>query len=272
MSLNDGITIFCTKGNLIFSSSGEIIVEDKKSRKHVKNKSVIYPFFEDMKEYNENSYWTDQLTKFSRGIFPRNLKFYNGILYYKNKKKKTRDTEFEVDLDDLEKSFLCLKKFLEDKGILSTVERGEKAIIDYKQDEKWDEWKDFKQNQSFIIDDFIDKTSEEYELDKKGRIKLESVIRFGIACGVFNNENILIEDGDIVSIEGLEWDDEEEKFYIDENIQLPKFQAPSRKISEGKSGRYSSHTFSGDTFCIKNNVDKSIKVSNRWKNFLSECL
>lgn len=273
MSTIDGMTIFCKRGFVVFTNTGEQKQDDKKNRKHNKNRSVVYPHFEDMKEFNDNSYWNDQLTKFSRGIFPRNFKYYNEVLHYKTKKNiKIGKQEYSVDSDDLEKSFQELKLFLEDKGILSTLERVEKSLIDFKEEDddmnSW-RWQDFKSNQILLQEEYINRLSEEYDLDEKGKAKLESIISFGVSSGIFGNNSIFISEAKIEKIEGLLWDDEEEKFYISSKITLPKFQPSSKKSSNSKSSRYSSHTFSGDTFCIRNK-ETTIKVGDKWKNFLSD--
>lgn len=273
MSNVDGMTIFCKRGFVVFTNTGEQKQDDKKGRKHSKNRSIVYPHFEDMKEFNDSSYWNDQLTKFSRGIFPRNFKYYNDVLHYKSKKKtKNGKQEYSIDETDLRQSFQDLKSFLEDKGILSTLERSEKLLMDFKEEEgieDW-EWKDFKpHNRILLREEFINKLSDEYNLDKKGRVNLESVIRFGISSGIFDNHSIILDDGRIESIEGLTWDDDEEKFCFSRKLPLPKFQSSSKKSGSSKSSRYSSHTFSGDTFCIRNK-ETTVKVGDKWKNFISD--
>ena len=50
MSNGEGIVVYCTKGNVIFSSTGEIINNEKSIRKHRINRSIIFPVFEEMKE------------------------------------------------------------------------------------------------------------------------------------------------------------------------------------------------------------------------------
>ena len=273
----DGMTIFCKRGFVVFTNTGEQKQDDKKSRKHSKNRSIVYPHFEDMKEFNDNKYWNDQLTKFSRGIFPRNFKYYNEVLHYKNKKKtKNSKQEYCIDKEELKESFQELKSFLEDKGILSTLERGEKSLIDFREEDAIDdwEWKDFKpHNRILLREQFVDQLSDEYNLDEKGKVNLESVFRFGISSGIFDNNSIIVSEGKIECVEGLEWDDDEEKFCINRSLPPPKLQTSSKKSAYPKDGskssRYSSHTFSSDTFCLRNK-ETTIKVGDKWKNFLSD--
>ena len=42
MSKGEGIVVYCTRGNVIFSSTGELIETKQSVRKHRVNKSIIY--------------------------------------------------------------------------------------------------------------------------------------------------------------------------------------------------------------------------------------
>lgn len=262
---NDGIVIFSKKGEVMFTSAGEIDLTQTKIRKHTKSKSVVHQIFEDMKEHNNSSYWDELLTKFSRGIFHRNFKYYNDTLYYKSKKKNSK-RDFYVDKTDPAETLKGLKEFLEDKGFVSTLERGEKLLSSYNTEDEniFEKWKDFGNNQLFIIEQYIDKLSKKYKLSEKEKDETESIIRFGLASDIFNNDTIIISNCRIKTIKYLEWDEDERKFYIDFSSAKMKFTS-AKKIS--KADKYSSHTFSGDTFLIKN-VENNAKVSDRWKNFL----
>ena len=68
MSNGEGIVVYCTKGNIIFSSTGEIIQSEKPIRKHKINRSIIHQVFEDMKQFEKSEYWINLLTRFSKNI------------------------------------------------------------------------------------------------------------------------------------------------------------------------------------------------------------
>jgi hypothetical protein len=271
---NDGMIVFSTKKVVMFNSAGELINDSQKLRKHTKNRSVIYSVFEEMKEYNESSYWDEQLTNFSRGNFPRNFKFYTDTLHYRAKKKNGRK-EFFLDTVDLNQTLIELKEFLEDKGVVSILERKEKLLSEYEIEEKFDAWKDFKLTQMFLVEKYIDKLTKKLDLDEKLKINLESVIKFGISCDIFNNDTIKIKEAKIKKIKHLEWDDDEKRFFIDFSSAKPKFysgtgrKSKSSKSVNPKSGKYSSHTFSGETFRIKTHGNIA-KVCDKWKEFLND--
>jgi len=90
MSSSEGIVVFCPRGNVIFSSTGEMITNKQTVRKHKVNKNVIYEEFDQMKSFTEDEFWKIQLTKFSRNNFDRNFKYIENVVYYKPKKKKYR--------------------------------------------------------------------------------------------------------------------------------------------------------------------------------------
>ena len=50
MNKGEGIVVYCTKGNVIFSSTGELIQTKQSVRKHRVNKAIIYHEFQEMKE------------------------------------------------------------------------------------------------------------------------------------------------------------------------------------------------------------------------------
>jgi len=262
---NDGIVIFCSRGGVMFTSAGEIDVNPKKVRKHGKNRTIVHQVFEQMKEFNDSSYWDDVLTKFSRNIFPRNFKYYNDILRYALKKKVGK-REFLIDKENLEQSFEDMKIFLEDKGIVSVIEKKEKLISNKRKDIEYSSWKELAGNQNYAIERYINRLKKIRDLDDEQEANLESVIKFGISSNIFNDNTIVVVNSKIKKIKQLEWDEDEERFFI--NIEETNIKFPKSKKTGGE-GKYSSHNFSGDIFLIKNSLGNA-KVSKKWKDFLSD--
>ena len=265
---NDGLVIFSKEKKIIFNSVGEIDLTPGKIRKHTKSRAVVYPIFDELREYNDSSYWDDLLTKFSRGIFHKNFKYYNDTFHYKSKKKNSK-RDFHVDNINLKETLRGLKEFLEDKGFISTIERGEKLLSKYAENEDnvFKKWKDFGNNQLFLIEEYIEKLSVQYKLSEKEKIELESIIRLGMTSDIFSNDSIKISNNKIKNIKYLEWDEDKRKFYIDHVSAKLKFTSAKKAISNG--GKYSSHTFSDDTFLIKT-IENNANVSRKWKLFLSD--
>ena len=187
MSKGEGIVVYCTKGNVIFSSSGDLLHSKQNVRKHKINKSIIHPVFQNLKDLESNEYWRNTLNKFSKNIFPKDFKFINNILYYKANTKKHR-AECVIDKDDLETSLVTFKDFMKKKGFISNAEKEEiKELIENLSDEKIviKNWKDMVKNRSYYIKNFINLEREKNNLNFKELANLESVIKMGIASGFF---------------------------------------------------------------------------------------
>ena len=266
-NMNDGIVIFSDVGNVMFTSTGEIIDTKKAPRKHKINKSIIHENFNKMREFNDkdNEFWDRFLYKCARNIFPsKDFKYTNDILYYKIKTKKHR-AELFIDEDNLEKSFLELKKFMRARGIKPSSEVREKEIFYEKEKVEINVWKDVKGVLKFDkIFNFINILSNKYNLNYSEKKQLESLLKVAISGDLFNNDNIIIDNNEINSIKYLQWIEKERKFRVDiENIPI-KFNKISR-IREDNSYTYNS--YSNENNFISKEIE-IMDISKKWEKFL----
>ena len=74
MNNGEGIVVYCTKGNVIFSSTGELIQTKQNLRKHRVNKAIIYNEFQEMKEIENDEFWKNLLIKCSKNVLPKEYK------------------------------------------------------------------------------------------------------------------------------------------------------------------------------------------------------
>lgn len=235
-NISEGIVVYCKKGNILFSSNGDLIDNKNQSvRKHKINKNIIHPEFEEMKKFTDEEYWINFLTKFSKNIFPKNFKYLNNTVYYKITAKKNRNECF-IDKDSIENSFLNLQWFLKEKGFLSKKEKemnDELVKINDEEDEKVEinSWKDVY-NEDFYITEFIIDMKEKYSLVKEECGNLESVLKMGLYSEFFNSENIVIKNEKIDHIKNLVWDKEKRKFSVD--TTGIKFKKKSEKKEQNK--------------------------------------
>ena len=223
---SEGIVVYCTKGNVIFSSTGEIINTEKSVRKHKINRSVIFPVFEGIKKYETSSFWLNLMTRFSKNMLHKDFKFLNNVLYYKATTKKHRDEIF-LDAEDLENTHIIFKEFMKKKGFLSQEEKESiNKIVELdnnKERNMIETWKDVVKNQDYYIREFIIEMKEKHDLSFEEQSNLESNIRIGISSEFFNQDNIIFENEKINRIENLVWDKTERKFSINtEGIKLKK--------------------------------------------------
>ena len=64
--MSDGsITVYCTKGNVIFNSDRNFVDSEKKSKGMKIKKDISNPIFERMREYNDDPFWDLFLLKAS---------------------------------------------------------------------------------------------------------------------------------------------------------------------------------------------------------------
>tara|TARA_R110002126_G_scaffold225790_1_gene370610 strand:- start:2564 stop:3397 length:834 start_codon:yes stop_codon:yes gene_type:complete len=269
MSNGEGIVVYCTKGNVIFSSTGEIINNEKSIRKHRINRSIIFPVFEEMKELETSTFWLNLMTRFSKNMLHKDFKFLNNVLYFKATTKKHRD-EILLDIENIENTHKIFKDFMRKKGFLSQEEKNNinKKVEqeDNKEKNTLECWKDIDKNHDYYIREFIIQLKEKYDLNFEEQSNLESNIRIGICSEFFNNENIVFEDERIKSILNLVWDEEERKFSINtEGIKIKK-KSEKKDINKIYTS-YTVETSNDNSFLVFQEL-KDLSVEKKWSKFL----
>ena len=268
MNNGEGIVVYCTKGNVIFSSTGELIQSKQSVRKHRVNKAIIYKEFQEMKELENDEFWKNLLTKCSKNLFPKDFKYINSVLYFKPNTKKHR-AECFIDKDDIVKSLDKFKIFMRGKGFASNSEKEEiKIIIENNVEEKLiiTTWKDILKNRDYHIKNYIIELKEKYSLTYKETCNLESVIMMGVISEFFNEENIVIENQRIKGIENLVWNRNKRIFSI--KTDGYKIKKRSEKINNKKI--YTTHTIetSNDNYITVVKEAKDMCIEKKWLKFL----
>lgn len=263
--MKNGIVIYSTEGNVMFTSTGEIDTNKKNIRKHKVNKNITNPIFEDLKSYTDSQFWKTFLTKASRNIFPKDFKFMNDVLYYKLKTKKHR-AELYLKGEDLEKNLGELKDFLKLKGIFPKEELMKDETIKIEKRELIKKWKDLGKKRINILDQYLHQLEEEYNLSPTEYKYTESLIKLLINSEILNNDKIIIENEKIKYIKFLEWNEEERKFNIDMNEIKIKYP----KIEKRKKGTfYTLSTYSNDNKINFVQNLKTIDMEKKWEKFLT---
>ena len=57
-NLDNGIVVYCTKGNVMFNSSGELVENIVKVRRNKTSRNTYYQVFLDMIEFTTSEFWT----------------------------------------------------------------------------------------------------------------------------------------------------------------------------------------------------------------------
>ena len=266
---SEGIVVYCKKGNIIFSSNGDLIESKQNVRKHKIKKTTVHKEFQDMLDFTEDEYWKNIFTKFSKNIFPKNFKYMDSILYYKITAKKHRSECF-VDKEELKNSYENLINFLKEKGFLSKKEKekNEELIeINKKEEENFSisNWKDVY-NEDYYLTNFMILLKEKYNLKKSEYNNLESILNLGINSEFFNSDNIEVNDQRIENIKNLVWDENNRKFSI--NIENIKFK---KKVEKKDPNKYfTSYTIetSNDNSTVFFEEVCNIEVQKKFSKFL----
>lgn len=261
----DNIIVYCTEGNVIFDSNGEHKDKEKRAKGFKIKKNVVNPIFEEMRKYNDDSFWDMFLLKASRDNFPKGFSFGEDRLYYSMKSKYNFD--IKLDIEDPESSFSELRDFVADKGILSEkdkIQMNEERENNIEDDDEQviDTWKDLGKLQTNTLFSYIENLCHKYDLETKEQKQLESIIKIGISSGYLNNKNIVVENSFIKNIIPLTWDEKTRTFEIDtKNVRLKKTKAVKTVTSDLSTDN--------TTTCL--NFDKKYNISNidkKWEKFL----
>jgi len=268
MSNGEGIVVYSTKGNVMFSSTGELIPNNNKLRKHNIRKNIQFPEFVQMKDGEEEEFWTNTFTRFSKNIFPKDFKYIGNVLYYKPGTKKHRDECF-IDKESNQESKEKLKKFLRDKGIISSKEKEEinKIVEDNLNLQKNEiTWKEIFKSRDFYLKDFSDRMEDKLSLTNGEKNHLDSLIRIGISADFFNDTNVIISDGRIDDITNLIWSGDNREFKIEtKDCKLKR--KNEKKTGDKIFQTYSIETATDNVITVTKEIE-DLCVEKKWCKFL----
>lgn len=262
--MDDSITVYTANGEIIFDSGNRTNPVVKKKCLKIK-KNIAHEIFNEMRKYNSDSFWDMFLLKASRDNFPKGFSYKDSIIFYSMKSKYN----FKVTLNDnAEESFALLKKFVQDKGILSDTDKDimklEEEDFEDITDNFVETWKDLGKLQMNSMYTYINKLVEDFDLTDSEKNNLKSTIKIGISSGYFNSKNILVTSSKIEKICPLLWDSESRKFSIDtQNIRLKKPKSTKPTFIDISSDN--------TTTCL--DFEKRETISNidkKWEKFLSQ--
>lgn len=195
-----------------------------KTRNAAKNKRVIeFPIFDEIMKNQTDTYWISFFDECAVGKLPRGFKYSNNILYYRVKNK---NIEVLIPDEPLEAEIIVKKFVYENAGIISPSDLNEKreteerriAALAVNENIQWSNIRN-EREQSIVLSTFIDKISDSMSLNKEEEKSLYQIIKLGIYSGYLTNDNIVMYQGQITEIMGLEFDYENRKFLINEELR-----------------------------------------------------
>lgn len=198
---------------------------------------IVHQIFEDARAYSDNNLWTSLFIKFAKGKFPRDFLYRDDVLSYKHKK-----TYLSIHIpSDPGTAYAVITDFLRSTGLYATEEDIKRSreiqdeICEQQLNIRSTKWTEIKSPklQAILIDAFINNFADEGQLSKASREQLRECVNMGLCVGYLNKNNIVFENGKVVEITGVYFDEEDSKFKIEECYRK---KVPSRsKSSKGST-------------------------------------
>jgi hypothetical protein len=277
MNEEEGSFVIFSKNKLWYSSkkSNDDALELSKAkavrglnkiRNAAKNKRVVeFQIFDDIMKLQTDLYWISFFDECAIGKLPRGFKFMNNILYYR---VKTKTLELLVP-ENVEEAEIVVKKFIyEHAGIISPIdlkikrdaEEAKMYNISVSDNIQWGSIRNEK-DQSIILSMFVEAVKEYYNLNFEECKSLYQLIKLGLISGYLTNENIVMENGSITEIIGLEYIEQEKRFIINEDLQ--KGSKPYKKS-------YNDDTFTSKTDENDTGIQSKNCLVKYWSKYLNE--
>ena len=167
------------------------------------SKEIKYPIFGELMALTDDPHWKDVLRKLGNDAIA-GFRFYRGRLTYRGAIKHSKLTVSDASLETL----TALQTFVTTHtNSLSTEMKWEP--IPPPPTFPVNQWSDLRNKRPFqkdMIGTFVRRLTREHSLTEKESNLLQTIIAVGINLKIFNNETIRIDDGVIVSIDGLQFD------------------------------------------------------------------
>lgn len=200
--------------------SDKPVTTPKKRKKTLK--PIVNPIFEKLANLTEDIFWKTTFLDCARGKLPRGFTFRNNLLTFKKGNKMTC-LELTTNLPE---SFTSTMNFFQSAaGIMSSQDRRkiklkeEERILEQNEKDLDKEWKDIRKEniKDVLLNEFIVDICERLEFNENEKRELITTIKKGIMLKYFNNDNILMENGKIVEIDGLNYNEKKRIHEIDES-------------------------------------------------------
>lgn len=193
-----------------------------KKRKTVKKeKPIVYPVFEQCAYITDDPYWKTIFNQCARGRFPRYFYYKNGLITWRKGNKidrvlisESKTSEDAYDVYNISTDFFRLKA-----GMYSDIDRqrmkeeeekriSERVLKDFT-------WANIKKSKikELLITEYVEMLSNDYSLSQQEKIELITTIKTGFTLKWL--KDVEMEEGRIVAISGLDWNENTECFEID---------------------------------------------------------
>jgi hypothetical protein len=226
----------------------------EKTVKKKLEKKIVHPIFEECEKITDDKYWISIMHNCARDKFPRGFFFKNGQLTHRRGNKTKRVLVTDSPIEALS---ICISFFKTTAGLMSDTDRHriqkeeEQRLLENMSNENL-EWKNIKieRIKEILISEFVKDITDRTNMNIEQRDQLLTTVRVGFMLKYFASKHIIMHDGKITKIEGLLYDEENKKYYIDSA-------AISKKASKKPTG-----------LGIERKIPKYIPYSKLWEKYL----
>lgn len=202
--------------------------EDVKTKKRKNQKVIIYPIFNQCKEFISDPFWVQLLEEAGYNKFPRGFSFRENQLVHR-RGTRINTVTIPENMEDPQEVVDTIINFMREYGIRSAQDQDEERrllqekVIRSMKNTKLT-WADMSRKRSshiFLFEAYANRIKDELDLSNDECKDLITTINIGVFLGYINGNDIDFSDGQIKEINGISFDIENRKFsYI--NGRKPK--------------------------------------------------
>lgn len=197
-------------------------------RKGRRQKPVIHPIFEQASRYVSDSFWVARLMDAAKGVFPQNITYSKDNLIYSTKRKAESQPLSGLSPDMVADTFYT---FVRKHTTLSSDNDDRLSRMEIMSAHR-DSRNVTNKEIQFLLDEYANKFSEYYQLSHSQKASLLSTLQIGYHMSIYNNKTVTIENGMIVHVPYVEFDQASQKFYISHSILQQAYDSLRRTVEQ----------------------------------------
>lgn len=208
------------------------MMKPKTKNKKKNARTVIHPIFEKCSALTNDKFWISVFQNCARGRFPRYFSFKNNLITYRKGNKTQR---LLITNSPSEAFTSSIGFFQEAGGILSSADRKkrqteeEERMLEISMSKDDITWKDIKMDKikEVLISEFIDDLALKMCFEKDEKNELVTTVKKGFMLKYFTTGDVYMEDGRIMEIDGLIYNEDTNQYEIDSQYITKR---PGRKV------------------------------------------